>query len=38
MQKSRLSPALLLVAHSELQLQRELDLTRGRARIGNDPA
>src|SRR5437867_12077563 len=38
MQKSRLSPTLLLVVHSELQLQRELDLPRGRSGIGNDAA
>src|SRR2546422_4285056 len=37
-QKSRLSPALLLVAHSEQQLQRELDLPRGRCGVCDDPA
>src|SRR5438034_8207476 len=38
MQKSRLSPALLLVAQSEQQLQRELDLPRCRGRRRNDSA
>ena len=38
MQKSRLSPALLLGAHSEQQLQRELDLPRGRGGRCNDSA
>jgi len=38
MQKSRVSPALLLVVHLELQLQRELDLTRRRGSRLNDPA
>ncbi len=38
MQKNRLSPALLLVAHLEQQLQRELDLTRCRGGRCNDPA
>src|SRR5437773_5544014 len=38
MQKSRLSPALLLVAQSEQQLQRKLDLPRCRGRRRDDAA